>query len=199
MNGITDNIKYRSVFKIFFAWQGEKEEKWLKEMSGGGWHLNRVGYCNYGFVRGKPEDIIYKLDFKPFLNKKIDDYITLFEDAGWEYIARLGCWYYFKAEAKKGHSLELYSDNASKIRMYNSLRWLLIILCSPIVYNLPNFYGRVIRTMGTGISDDPLAQSLIVNLAFPLAIFLTLVLGLMIYGIIRISIIIKKIRQDIKE
>ncbi len=59
------------------------------------------------------------------------DPLPLFEDAGWDYIARLGGWYYFKIEAKRGSSPELYSDNASKIKMYSTLRLVLIIVCAP--------------------------------------------------------------------
>lgn len=195
----TDNRRFKTVFKIFFAWQEKNKEKWLREMSKKGWHLDNTSFLNYIFRKGEPKDMIYRLDFKIIRNESIDDYITLFEDAGWEYISRIGWWYYFRTEAKKGRSQELYSDNASKIRMYNSLRWLLIILCGPIVYNLPNLYGRIIRTLGSDIIDDLLARTLIINFSIPLAIFLTLVLCLMVYGIIRISIVIKRIKSDIRE
>lgn len=195
----TVNRRFKTVFKIFFAWQGKKEEKWLREMSKKGWHLDNTSFLNYIFRKGEPKDMIYRLDFKIIRNENIDDYITLFEDAGWEYISRIGWWYYFRTEAKKGKSQELYSDNASRIRMYNSLRWFLIIICAPIVYNLPSLYGRIIRTLGSGIRDDLLAYTMIINFTVPLAIFLTLILCLMIYGIIRISIIIKRIKSDIRE
>lgn len=192
--------RFKNVFKIFFAWQEKKEENWLREMSKKGWHLDNTGFLNYIFRKGEPKDVIYRLDFKIIRSGNVDDYITLYEDAGWEYISRMGpFWYYFRTEAKKGEIQELYSDNKSKIKMYNSLRWLLIILCAPMVYNLPTLYGGIIRALKTGIMDDIFAQALTINLAFPLAIFLTLVLFLMIYGIIRISLIIKKIRLDIRE
>lgn len=32
------------VVRTFLAWQEEKEEKWLREMSNKGWHLSRVGF-----------------------------------------------------------------------------------------------------------------------------------------------------------
>lgn len=195
----TVNRRFKTVFKIFFAWQEKKEEKWLKEMSKKGWHLDNTSFLNYIFRKGEPKDMIYRLDFKIIRNENIDDYITLFEDAGWEYISRLGWWYYFRTEAKKGKGQELYSDNASRIRMYNSLRWFLIIICAPIVYNLPSLYGRIIRTLESGTRDDLLAHTMVINFTVPLAIFLTLVLCLMVYGIISISIVIKRIKSDIRE
>jgi len=195
----TVNRRFKTVFKIFFAWQEKKEEKWLREMSKKGWHLDNTSFLNYIFRKGELKDMRYRLDFKIIRNENIDDYITLFEDAGWEYISRLGWWYYFRTEAKKGKGQELYSDNASRIRMYNSLRWFLIIICAPIVYNLPSLYGRIIRTLESGTRDDLLAHTMVINFTVPLAIFLTLVLCLMVYGIISISIVIKRIKSDIRE
>lgn len=199
MARVIEKVEHKTVVKVFFAWQEEKEEKWLSEMSKEGWHLERVGFFKYEFIKGKPMDIIYKFDYRPFRSEKIDGYIMLFEDAGWEFIASFGGWYYFRAEADKNYNLDLYSDNASKIRKYNTLRWFLIIVCAPIVYNLPNLYGRIIRTVVFDATEDLLARTLIINFAIPLTIFLTLVLGLLVYGIIRISLIIRKIKMDIRE
>ncbi len=194
-----DDRRFKTVSRIFLAWQAEKEENWLNEMSKKGWHLDNTSFITYIFRKGEPEDIIYRLDFKIIRNENIDDYITLFEDAGWKYISRMGPWHYFRTEAKKGETQELYSDNTSKIRMHNSLRWLLIILCTPVAYNLPNLYGRIIEALKGGIMDDMPARTMIINFTFPLAIFLTLVLCLMIYGIIRVSMMIKRMRSDIRE
>lgn len=199
MSRMINHIKYKTVFKVFFAWQEGKEENWLREMSKEGWHLTKAGFFNYEFVKGEPKDIIYKFDYKPFRNEKIDDYITLFEDSGWEYVTSFAGWFYFRTEVKEDYSLELYNDNTSKIRKYITLRWVLIIACAPIVYNLPNLYGRIIRTLGSDTIDDLLARTLIINFSIPLTIFLTLVLCLMVYGIIRISIVIKRIKSDIRE
>ena len=199
MTKVISKIEHKNVFKVFFAWQEGKEENWLRQMSNDGWHLNKVGLFNYEFIRGKPKDIIYKFDYKPFRNEKIDDYITLFEDSGWEYIARFAGWFYFRAEAKGDFSLELYNDNASRIRKYRTLRWVLIIACGPIVINLPNLLGRIIRVLRTDVIDDMLAQRLIINFSIPLTVFLILILGLLVYGIMRISLIINRIRSDIKE
>lgn len=199
MDGVMGKIELKNIFKVFFAWQEGKEENWLRQMASEGWHLNKVGFCNYEFVKGGPNDIIYRLDYKPFRNEKIDDYITLFEDSGWEFVTKFAGWFYFRTEAKNSIVPELYNDNASKIRKYRTLLWILIIACAPIVYNLPNCIGRIIRALGPGIFDDILAQALIINILIPLTVFLIVVLGLLIFGIIRISIIIKRIKQDIKE
>lgn len=199
MTKVIGKIEYKNIFKVFFAWQEGKEEEWLRKMSNQGWHLNKTGFLNYEFVKGDPKDIIYKFDYKPFRNEKIDDYITLFEDSGWEYVARFAGWFYFRTEAKGNLNLELYNDNASKIRKYTTLRWVLIFACGPVVYNLPNLLGRIIKTLSSCVIEDMLARTLIINFSIPLTVFLILLLGLLIYGIIRISITIRRIRLDILE
>jgi hypothetical protein len=199
MDRIIEKIEYKNVTKIFFAWQEEKEEKWLRDMSKEGWHLDNVGFFNFRFIKGRPMDIIYKFDYRPFRSEKIDDYIILFEDAGWEYVDAFAGWYYFRTEANKKYNLDLYNDNASKIRKYNTLRWVLILVSAPIVYNLPNLYGRIIRTVIFDATEDFLARTLIINFAIPLTMFLTVVLGILVFAVIRISLVIKKIKQDIKE
>ncbi len=199
MHTVVERIEQKNIFKIFFFWQEKKEEDWLRQMSLDGWHLNKVGLFNYGFVKGEPKDVIYKFDYKPFRSEKIDDYITMFEDSGWECVARFAGWFYFRADAKKGISLELYNDNASRVRKYITLRWVLFIACVPIVYNLPNLLARIIRAFRTGIMDDILTQAFILNIVIPLTVFLIIVLGLLIYGVIRASITIRKMKLDIKE
>lgn len=199
MATIIGRIEHKNIFKIFFAWQEGKEEKWLSQMSKEGWHLNKSGLFNYEFIKGEPMNIIYKLDYKPFRNEKIDDYITLFEDSGWEYVTRFAGWFYFRTEARNSYGLELYNDNASKIKKYSTLRWVLVAACAPIVYNLPNLIARIMKTIQSTTIEDILSRALIINFSIPLTVFLILVLALLIYGIIRISMIIRKIRTDISE
>jgi hypothetical protein len=165
--------EYKNVFKVFFIWQESSEEGWLRKMSNEGWHLNKTGFFNYEFVKGEPKDVIYKFDYKPFRNKRIDDYISLFEEAGWEYVGSFTGWFYFRTEAKKDHNQELYNDNTSKLKKYRTIRWAFIIVCVLIL--------------------------LTILFSTPLTGFLFLILIFLIYGIIRISRIIKRIKSDIVE
>ncbi len=52
----------KRVIRTFFAWQEEKEGKWLAGMSKKGWHLERVGFFNYTFKEGVPHDYVYEFD-----------------------------------------------------------------------------------------------------------------------------------------
>ena len=109
-------------FKWFWAWQDEKEEDWLREMSKNGYHLKRPGFFgSYEFDVGEPVDYIYRLDFNASSNKDLDTYLQLFEDAGWDYLGNLGGWQYFRIKAISGGRPEIYSDNELKIQKYQRL------------------------------------------------------------------------------
>ena len=40
----------KTVYKWFWAWEFEKEERWLEEMVQSGWVLDGVGFCKYKFI-----------------------------------------------------------------------------------------------------------------------------------------------------
>ena len=186
----------KTVVRTFFAWQEEKEEKWLRGMSNQGWHLNRVGFFNYRFEKGKPRDTVYKFDFKVFKKAEMNDYIQTFEDAGWEYIGNFGSWFYFRTNADGDHSLELYNDNRSKMEKYKRLLMFLAIINLPIIsFSLPNLYMRMIDMA----EDSVLHNTVVFNIYFPFVILLTIVVMLSAYAMIRIFLIINRLKKDIRE
>jgi len=186
----------KRVKRTFLAWQEEKEEKWLSEMSKKGWHLVRVGFFNYTFREGAPRDYEYRFDFKILGRNDFEDYRSTFEDAGWEYIGNLGSWYYFRADVSKDPDMELYSNNRSKIEKYKRLLILLAIIIGPaMIYGLPNLYMRVIDMAGDSVLNDPV----VFNIYLSFIIILTIIEIWAVYGIIRIAMIINRLKRDIRE
>ena len=55
----------KTVFKLFFVWDFEKEERWLNEMAQEGWVLDNTGFSFYTFVRCEPGEYIIRLEMKP--------------------------------------------------------------------------------------------------------------------------------------
>ena len=51
----------KTVFKLFFVWDFEKEERWLNEMAQEGWVLDNTGFSFYTFVRCEPGEYIIRL------------------------------------------------------------------------------------------------------------------------------------------
>lgn len=119
--------KTMRTFKLFWAWEDEKEELWLRKMSQTGWHLKSVEFPNtYTFERGESLDYVYRLDFNTD-RKDYQSYLQLFQDAGWTHIGEYGGWQYFRTGAQGGEDPEIYTDNASKVVKYQRVLLVLVI------------------------------------------------------------------------
>jgi hypothetical protein len=120
----------KRIFKLFWAWQDDQECKWLESMAEEGWILKNYHLLVYTFEKMEAKNYIYKTDFKSNQNRDLQEYITLFEDAGWEHVTQCVGWHYFRAEATKVKVTDIYTDNNSKIEM---LKRLLTILIIPLI------------------------------------------------------------------
>jgi len=106
-------------FRWFWAWQDETEERWLGEMSKKGFHLLSVGIPGiYTFSVAEPKEYVYRLDFQNFTRKDKQEYLQIFQDAGWEHIGELSTWQYFRKEVREGEVSEIFTDAESKIAKY---------------------------------------------------------------------------------
>ncbi|MCP4139689.1 MAG: DUF2812 domain-containing protein [Chloroflexi bacterium] len=128
-------------FHWFWAWEDEKEEVWLREMSQQGWHFKSVSAPGfYTFEKGDAADYVYRLDY--FIDRKdMPSYLQIFEDAGWDYMGEMAGWQYFRIESLDGSAPEIYSDKASKAKKYERLILFLVIFL-PIYLNMMNIVSR---------------------------------------------------------
>lgn len=116
------NTELRKVRKWFWVWDDDKEEIWLREKANEGWHLSKVGLINsYEFQRKERQDLIYRIDYKDGYNLKLDEYIQIFKDSGWEHIGEMSGRHYFRTPMRGEDEPEIYTDNESKITKYQSI------------------------------------------------------------------------------
>ncbi|UCF59906.1 MAG: DUF2812 domain-containing protein [Anaerolineaceae bacterium] len=165
-------------FKLFFAWQDDKEEDWLREMARMGWHLFSLGLPGfYNFTRGEPRDVVYRLDFT---TSKIDmdEYLQLFQDAGWEHLGSLVGWQYFRKPAEAEGMNEIYTDPESKIQRHQRLLGYLMLFL-PIMIVL---FTRI---------GDPMAYPFF----GVMKLFSAVVLLLYAYAVVRIFMRINQLRR----
>ena len=101
----------KTVFKLFFVWDFEKEERWLNEMAQEGWVLDNTGFSFYTFVRCEPGEYIIRLEMNPS-----SDYRAFVKELGAEYIGGCVNWVYFRRKAELG-SFELLSDIDSRLNL----------------------------------------------------------------------------------
>lgn len=125
-------------FKWFWAWQDEKEEAWLAEMSQQGYHLEKISLPGqYTFRQGEPGNYVYRLDFQALHAKDRESYLQLFADSGWEHLGDMGGWVYFRHVVNGSEIPEIYSDMESKLGKYQRLIGYLVIFLPIMIILLP--------------------------------------------------------------
>ncbi|MDT8716771.1 DUF2812 domain-containing protein [Clostridium sp. 19966] len=129
----------KRVFKFFWAWDMEKEEDWLNEMSKKGYKLEKARLAVFTFRKAEKDDYIYKLSYKRVRGAKRQEYNQLFKDFGWEYVTYCNCWNYFRKKASDSNE-EIYTDNESRAEIFKTLLIFIVlmtIVCVPMsVINL---------------------------------------------------------------
>jgi hypothetical protein len=108
--------KRKTLRKLFWVWDFEKEEQWLNEMAQTGWALDGVSLCTYHFVACTPGEYTVRLEMHPH----DDTYISFMEETGAKYIGRMVTWIYFKKHVEEGE-FDIFSDYDSKIKHLNKI------------------------------------------------------------------------------
>ena len=112
----------RTIRKLFFVWDFDKEEKWLNEMAAKGLCLVSVGFCKYEFedcIPGEYRICLQLLDKLP-KHPEMQKYMEFMEQTGAEHIGSFTRWVYFRRKASDG-DFELFSDNTSRIKYLGSI------------------------------------------------------------------------------
>lgn len=130
------------VRKIRWFWDDADHaiERWLEAMAREGLHLKRIRCLRTLFIfeRGEPAEVIYRVDFQPW--RIGQDYLQLFQDAGWERVDELLGWQYWRAPAGNVRGSEIFTDAESMSRKYKYLIWLFAV---PLVLQLPHTVTRI--------------------------------------------------------
>jgi hypothetical protein len=111
----------KTVVRILWAWNDEKEELWLGEQEKAGWRLARILPWGYTFARSAPADMAYRVDFGPGRRNDRSEYFGLFRDAGWEHVGERGLWQFFRKPVVGAEVPEIFTDTESRIAKYRRL------------------------------------------------------------------------------
>ncbi|MBZ9625623.1 DUF2812 domain-containing protein [Clostridium sp. FP2] len=171
-----------TMHKMFFAWDFEKEEKWLNNMSDKGMQLIGVGFCKYIFEEGTSGEYSYRIELlKHFpTHHESASYIRFLEETGVQHIGSYSRWVYLRKKSNEG-KFDLFSDIDSLINHLKRILTLLLCL-------LPLEISSLVLNTSSAIMGSP------VNLVC--AFLLTLILVLLSIGIFKLC---KKIRKFKKE
>lgn len=116
-----------TVRKFFFAWDFDKEEKWLNDMAAQGKALTGVGFCKYTFEDCEPGEYTVRLELleNHTAHEKSVQYLDFLRETGAEYVGNYFRWVYLRKRCSNGE-FELYSDNASRVKHLNRIIALLL-------------------------------------------------------------------------
>ena len=123
-----------TVYKLLWAWEYDKEEKWLNEMAAKGKALVSVGLCKYIFEDSEPGEYSFKIELLDHMptNAKSKSYLLFLEDTGAEHVGSIFRWIYIRKKTSEG-SLDLYSDIGSKMKYLKRLQ---IFFFSLLIFEL---------------------------------------------------------------
>lgn len=119
----------KTVRKWFWAWDFDKEEKWLNDMAAKGLALVSTGFCRYTFEECTPGEYNVRIELLDNLPGSVESqqYIKFIEDTGAEWIGSYMRWVYFRRKTDNGE-FNLYSDNMSRIKHLNRVLLLLGVI-----------------------------------------------------------------------
>jgi len=113
----------KTMIRFYTIADYQEEETWLRKQHNDGWKLIKmIPPCFYTFEACKPEDVIYRLDYRN--SRQTDEYMQMLKDFGWDYFAQCFGWLYFRKPADAVESEqegELFSDNASRVELVNHI------------------------------------------------------------------------------
>jgi hypothetical protein len=173
----------RTMHKWFWAWDFDKEEQWLSQMSALGLHLSGVGFCTYVLEEGEPGAYAVRLELLDNLpsNPASERYIRFVEETGAEYVGSVMRWAYFRKRTEAG-PFDLYSDVDSRIQHLNRLLSLLAVLGT---LNLCNGLNNLIQFFLHGLS-----------FSLGVGILCLLVGGLFVYGCLHVLSKRRKLQKE---
>lgn len=90
----------KTVRKVFFLWEYEKEEEWINQMAREGWMLIRTGFRKYVFEKGKPGEYTYRVELldKDKNSKESNSYLLFLKDTGIEIVGECYNWVYLRCK-----------------------------------------------------------------------------------------------------
>lgn len=174
----------KSICKWFFAWDFDKEEKWLNNMAAKGLALVAVHGIFYTFEQSEPGEYGIRIELLNELPSfpESEQYIRFLEGTGAEHIGSTLRWVYFRKKKVNGE-FDPFSDYNCRVRHLNRVLWLLVPVSLIFISGSINFTFRFLD----GMRDPAVAVITLLEIAF---------LILIIYGIIRLLILKHRLKKE---
>jgi hypothetical protein len=90
----------KTIFRLYYVWQWEKEEQWLNAMSQKGWQLIYATIGTYRFEMGEPAEYTYRLELldKNLKSEENTSYLNFLNETGIEMVGKCKSWIYLRSK-----------------------------------------------------------------------------------------------------
>ena len=134
----------KTLHKLFWIWEFEKEERWLNAMAQEGWALKQAGFCTYTFERCEPGEYIIRME----MIDNSQSFQSFMEELGAEEVGKCVRWAYFRRKAELGE-FKMFSDIDSRISHLNQIGKMLFLLCmANVVIGITSCTGAISSRLG---------------------------------------------------
>ena len=131
----------------------EKDMKKLSKLAKEGWILESFEKLSYKLRRGKPEDVIYCVDYNED-KEEIDSYLELFESSQWKHVCSFEAYHFFKASSG---TQPIYTDKDSLSlkyeKLYNSTKKSIVFILVLAVLSIAGAHFMEKLTYNSGILE----------------------------------------------
>lgn len=135
--------------KWFWAWEFDKEERWLNDMAAQGKALVSARYATYEFENSAPGEYAVRLEMLENSpdSEEGQQYIEFVESTGAEFVGKVMKWVYFRQKKALGE-FQLHGDNATRSK---HLKRIISLLLPLGIMNL--FVGLYNLCIGIGLNS----------------------------------------------
>jgi len=169
----------KTIFRLYYVWQWEKEEQWLNSMSQKGWQLVHASFGKFKFESGEPSEYTYRLEMleNGLHSKESTSYLNFLNETGIEMVGKCKSWIYLRSKtANSGfgpNNKSLYDlthllkvQNLSNFIRNTMLAMITVVICTLLImpYIDSSFWKDFLRGFCVGLS---LSTSLYTMLMIP--------------------------------
>lgn len=157
----------KTIYKLFWIWELDREENWINEMAAHGYSLEHAGRFSFTFEETEPKKYRYKTVFLKGSSSCAENikYFRFLEEMGIHVVSQLNypgtcCVYLRSLYGDNPEGIELYSDIDSKITYLKTTAWYMVFVAVFTLFGailnfsvalLPHNGNRIINLIMAGL------------------------------------------------
>ncbi|MEA1852304.1 DUF2812 domain-containing protein [Cytobacillus sp. OWB-43] len=127
------------------AFAESKDMEKLRQQSLKGWHVKKLSFMGYTLVKGEKKEYIYSIDYRTVEENEEEEYLSYFEDAGWNHVFSEAGIHLFRADPG---TEPIYSDMETLAQKHeeslsNTARWGIGAL---VLFTVSSWTGTIFTT-----------------------------------------------------